>query len=89
MIEEILLQSIADAIKTLYNTELDAATLTVQKTRKEFDGDLTFAVFPFLKITRLSFSSMPGRILLIIELLSGNIWRKVEPGSDFILQDLH
>ena len=48
------MQSIADAIKTLYNTELDSKTLSVQKTRKEFDGDLTFAVFPFLKISRKS-----------------------------------
>ncbi len=41
----------ADAIKALYNAEIDPATLQVQVTRKEFEGDYTLVLFPLLKIS--------------------------------------
>ena len=39
------------AIKDLYNTDIDASTLQVQVTRKEFEGDFTLVVFPLLRIS--------------------------------------
>ena len=54
MIEQILCKNIADAFKTIYQTEVDLSGISLQKTRKEFQGDLTFAVFPYLKITKKS-----------------------------------
>ena len=54
MIEQILCKNIADAFRTIYQTEVDLSGISLQKTRKEFQGDLTFAVFPYLKITKKS-----------------------------------
>lgn len=39
------------AIKELYNAEVEASSLQVQVTRKEFEGDFTLVVFPLLKIS--------------------------------------
>ena len=41
----------AKAVKELYNAEVDASTLQVQVTRKEFEGDYTLVVFPLLRIS--------------------------------------
>ncbi|MEI6821875.1 MAG: arginine--tRNA ligase [Bacteroidota bacterium] len=54
MIEQLLCKNIADAIKSIYQTEVDLSSISLQKTRKEFEGDFTFAVFPYLKITKKS-----------------------------------
>lgn len=39
------------AIKALYNADVDASTLQVGVTRKEFEGDFTLVTFPLLKIS--------------------------------------
>lgn len=44
----------AEAIKNLYNTEIEASSLQVSVTRKEFEGDYTIVVFPLLRITHSS-----------------------------------
>ena len=41
----------AEAIRNLYGVEVDASTLQVQATRKEFEGDFTLVVFPLLKLS--------------------------------------
>jgi len=48
MIEEIISLKAAEAIKKLYGCEPNI-TVSVQKTRKEFEGDYTIVVFPYLK----------------------------------------
>lgn len=50
--ENKLKSSVARAIKAVYNTEIAVESIQVQKTKKEFDGDLTVVVFPFLRISR-------------------------------------
>ncbi len=52
MIEEILQGAVAGALKKLYGIEADEKSTRVQKTRREFTGDYTLVVFPFLKQTR-------------------------------------
>ena len=47
---EALKISVQQALKTLYGLESDAVEL--QETRKEFEGNLTLVVFPFLKASR-------------------------------------
>ena len=42
----------SEAIKALYNADIDAASLQVSVTRKEFEGDYTLVVFPLLRISR-------------------------------------
>ena len=39
-------------MKALYGADIDAATLQVAVTRKEFEGDYTLVTFPLLKISR-------------------------------------
>lgn len=49
------IQSIVkDAVSELYALELEAAQIQIQKTRKEFEGDLTVVTFPFVKAAKKS-----------------------------------
>ena len=52
--EQFLAAKASEAVKALYNADVDPATLQVQVTRKEFEGDFTLVVFPLLRITRQS-----------------------------------
>jgi len=45
---------VANAVKTLYNHEIATDQVQVQKTKKEFEGDVTIVVFPFVKASRKS-----------------------------------
>ena len=51
-IETPLVQSVVEAIKSLYNTDFSAEKIQLQKTRKEFEGDYTVVVFPFLALSK-------------------------------------
>ena len=51
-IEKILQQGVADALKALYGVEVAPESVQLQETRKEFDGDFTVVVFPYLKASR-------------------------------------
>lgn len=53
-IEILLASKTVQAIKALYNHDLDISQTQFQKTKKEFEGHLTLVVFPFLKISRKS-----------------------------------
>jgi arginyl-tRNA synthetase len=47
----LILKAVQEYIRVSYGFELDVRSLQIQKTRKEFEGDLTLIVFPLLKIT--------------------------------------
>ncbi|MCF8463445.1 MAG: arginine--tRNA ligase [Flavobacteriales bacterium] len=49
-----LLQSIQRVIQQLYNANLHEEQLQLQKTRKEFEGDVTLVVFPLLRTSKVS-----------------------------------
>ncbi|MDD6472944.1 MAG: arginine--tRNA ligase [Bacteroidales bacterium] len=51
-IEQNLVASIIDALKTLYGSDVAENQVQLQKTKKEFEGHLTLVVFPFLRISR-------------------------------------
>lgn len=53
-IEKELIQHISYAFKSLFNHEVVSEDLALQPTRKEFEGNYTFVLFPFLKATRQS-----------------------------------
>ena len=40
------------AVKALYNVEAEDAQVQLQKTRPEFEGNITLVVFPFVKLAR-------------------------------------
>ena len=48
-IDNILAQVTADAVKALYGAEVAAESIVPSTTKKEFEGNLTIVVFPFLK----------------------------------------
>ena len=48
-IDNILSQATADAVKALYGAEVAAESIVPSTTKKEFEGNLTIVVFPFLK----------------------------------------
>ena len=50
MLELILKQLFVDSFKKLYNQEPPAQNVSFQKTRPEFEGDMTIVVFPFVKM---------------------------------------
>jgi arginyl-tRNA synthetase len=52
--EYLLKKGIKAALRSLYGTDVNEELIQVQKTRKEFDGDMTLVVFPLLKISRKS-----------------------------------
>ncbi|HPE34104.1 MAG TPA: arginine--tRNA ligase [Bacteroidales bacterium] len=54
MIEQLLTAKIVEAVRQLWNHETDPALVSLQKTRREFEGDFTLVVFPFLKFSRQS-----------------------------------
>ncbi len=49
--EQFIAAKAAQAVKEIYNAEVDPVTLQVQVTRKEFEGDYTLVVFPLLRIS--------------------------------------
>ena len=51
-IEMTLVQGAVDAINKLYGTDFSAEKIQLQKTRKEFEGDFTLVVFPFLALSK-------------------------------------
>ncbi|MBN1184178.1 MAG: arginine--tRNA ligase [Bacteroidales bacterium] len=53
-IQEIVIAAIKQGIKELYITDCDDKLIQIQKTRKEFDGDITLVVFPLLKTSKKS-----------------------------------
>ena len=48
-IDNILAQATAQAVKALYGVDFPVEKITLQTTKKEFEGNLTVVVFPFLK----------------------------------------
>ena len=44
-LEEILIPKVQEAVKNLYGIEITAEQVQFQKTRAEFEGDITLVVF--------------------------------------------
>ena len=53
-IDLIIAQGVAKAVKELYGVDTDASAIMPQATRKEFEGNLTVVVFPWVKAARKS-----------------------------------
>lgn len=52
--ENIIIQKVVEAIQLLYNENIEPKLVQPQKTKKEFTGDLTVVVFPFIKASKKS-----------------------------------
>ncbi len=54
MIQVLLQQDIAKAVNELYSLDAQPKDILLQPTKKEFEGDYTLVVFPYVKIARKS-----------------------------------
>jgi len=51
---DFIIEAAVKAVKALYQTDLNAADINLQPTRKEFEGQVTIVTFPFTKFSRKS-----------------------------------
>lgn len=51
-LDKIVAQSAVEAVKSLYGQDVPLNLIQVQKTRPEFEGNMTLVIFPLLKISR-------------------------------------
>ena len=51
-IEQLIISTAQTAVKELYGQEVPEKMVQLQKTRSEFEGNLTLVVFPFLRISK-------------------------------------
>ena len=52
MLELLIATALKDVLKELYDLDIETDKSLVQKTRKEFEGDFTIVVFPYVKAAR-------------------------------------
>ena len=53
-LENIIIQLLEKAITELYSSTVSATSFQLQKTKREFEGDITLVVFPLIKISKKS-----------------------------------
>ncbi|NDP20163.1 MAG: arginine--tRNA ligase [Paludibacter sp.] len=53
-LETTLANLVSEAVKTLYGLDIKSDQIQLQKTKKEFEGELTVVIFPFVKAARKS-----------------------------------
>ncbi len=76
-IENELQKRAANAVNTLFETSVSSDEVQIQPTRKEFEGEFTVVVFPFVKIARKS----PEQTGEMIGRFIANEWSEVESFS--------
>lgn len=62
MIDNKLQKAVSEALKNLYNIDTPVENVVLQKTKKEFSGDYTIVVFPFVKQARKSPEMVAGEL---------------------------
>lgn len=80
-LENILTQKVQEAVKNLYGIEVSEQQVQLQKTRPEFEGDITLVVFPFVKAARKA----PAQVAAEIgEALQGDLVEKFNAVQGFL-----
>ena len=51
-LDKTIASAVAKAVESLYGIAVDPASIVPQATRKEFEGNLTVMVFPWVKAAR-------------------------------------
>lgn len=49
---DFIIEAAVKAVKQLYQTDIDPVAVSIQETRKEFEGQVTIVTFPFTKFSR-------------------------------------
>ncbi|MFZ2285636.1 MAG: arginine--tRNA ligase [Bacteroidales bacterium] len=60
--ENLLRMGIKEAVRSLWGADVSDDLLQIQKTRKEFEGDLTLVAFPLTRVSRRSPEQTAGEI---------------------------
>ena len=80
-LENILTRKVQEAVKNLYGIEVTEQQVQLQKTRPEFEGDITLVVFPFVKAARKA----PAQVATEIgEALQGDLVEKFNAVQGFL-----
>lgn len=80
-LEQILTEKVQEAVKNLYGIEVNEQQVQLQKTRPEFEGDITLVVFPFVKAARKA----PAQVATEIgETLKGELVEKYNAVQGFL-----
>lgn len=80
-LENILTKKVQEAVKNLYGIEVNEQQVQLQKTRPEFEGDITLVVFPFVKAARKA----PAQVATEIgETLRGELVEKYNAVQGFL-----
>ena len=80
-LEKILTKKVQEAVKNLYGIEVSEQQVQLQKTRPEFEGDITLVVFPFVKAARKA----PAQVAAEIgEALQGDLVEKFNAVQGFL-----
>lgn len=80
-LENILTEKVQAVVKDLYGIEATPAQVQLQKTRPEFEGDITLVVFPFVKAARKA----PAQVAAEIgEALRGDLVEKYNAVQGFL-----
>ncbi len=80
-LENILTKKVQEAVKNLYGIEVSEKQVQLQKTRPEFEGDITLVVFPFVKAARKA----PAQVAAEIgEALQGDLVEKFNAVQGFL-----
>jgi len=53
-IQSLLIEKTVEAVKALYSSEIPESQLSLQETRKEFEGQITLVVFPITRFSKKS-----------------------------------
>ena len=61
-LESLLSKYVKEAVKALYAIDATDAQVQLQKTRPEFEGNITLVVFPFVKLARKAPAQVAGEI---------------------------
>ena len=63
-LQKILSKNVIDAFDKLFSVEVE--NIEFQPTKKEFEGDITIVIFPFVKILKLEYSLILIFYMLLI-----------------------
>lgn len=80
-LENILTKKVQEVVKNLYGIDVNEQQVQLQKTRPEFEGDITLVVFPFVKAARKA----PAQVAMEIgETLKGELVEKYNAVQGFL-----
>ena len=86
-LEQHISQLAKAAVKVLYNVDADDSQIQLQKTRPEFEGNITLVVFPFVKLARKAPQAVAqeiGEWMLNEQMVNGQIVNKFNAVQGFL-----